>query len=123
MDTARVADRLAELYRQREFALARAELFAPAALCLAPEVAPRDPGSAPGPARRSAPLRLSSLMEQVHVIDVDEPLVAGRCFALTMALDSAMTGHGGRTIGGLCGYYRVAGDKTVSERLFFSKGA
>lgn len=123
MDTARVADRLAELYRRREFTLARAELFAPAARGLAPEVARRDRGSSLGPARRSAPLRLSSLMEQVHVIDVDEPLVAGRCFALTMALDSTMAGRGGRPIEGLCGYYRVAGDKIVSERLFFSEGA
>jgi hypothetical protein len=108
MDTVRVAARLAELYRRREFAVARAELFARDALRHVP-------------ARRGALPPWSSLIAQLHAIDVEEPLVAGNRFALTMALDSTLPGHGRRTLDGLCGYYLVAGDKIVSEQIFYTE--
>jgi hypothetical protein len=105
MDTVRVAARLAELYRQREFAVARAELFAHDALHHAP-------------ARRGSLPPWSSLIARLHAIDVEEPLVAGNCFALAMALDSTVPGRGRCRLDGLCAYYLVAGDKIVSEQIF-----
>lgn len=122
MDTARVAERLAELYRRREFAIARNELFARDAVSHAPTVAPVRRGLAQAPARQQGALpQWSRLIEQLHGIEVEEPLVAGNCFALTMALDSTVPGHGRRTLDGLCGYYLVAGDKIVSEQFFYTE--
>jgi hypothetical protein len=120
MDTVRVAERLAELYRRREFAIARSELFARDAVSHAPKVAPIRRGLAPARQRGALP-PWSRLIEQLHGIDVEAPLVAGNCFALTMALDSTVPGHGRRTLEGLCGYYHVAGDKIVSEQFFYTE--
>jgi hypothetical protein len=121
VDTACVAKRLADLYRRREFEVARTELFARDAVSHAPAVARVGPGLARKPARRPALPQWSSLIEQLHCIDVDEPLVAGNCFALTMSLDSTVRGSGRWTLDDLCGYYHVAGDKIVSERFFYTE--
>jgi hypothetical protein len=119
MQTSRVAKRLAQLYRRGEFGAARAELFAQDAVSVAravPRLRPDDSGAAPG----CTGVPLTSAIETLHGIDVDEPLVAGNRFSVSMALDSTLIGLGRLTLDEICVYYLVAGDKIVSEQFFYT---
>lgn len=121
MQTTDIATRLAELYRKGEFATAHAELFARDAISIEPEGAPGEVVAGVSAIRKSGH-SCPNAVERVHRIDVDEPLVAGDYFSVSMSLDSTVVGRGRVEVDELCVYYLVDGGKIVSERFFYTFG-
>lgn len=60
--------------------------------------------------------KFTALIEQVHAIEISDPLVATDAFACTMRLDVTLKGHGRIQLLELC-TYDVQGGKIVCERF------
>ena len=61
--------------------------------------------------------KFDSMVEQLHSIEVTEPLVAGNAFTCVMKMDVTMKGQGRMQMAEIC-VYEVKDGKIASERFF-----
>lgn len=117
MTTKEIAARLVELCRKGEFDAAHRELFAADAVNIEPYGTPAFPRKTKGLDAILAKGRaFTALIEQVHAVEVSEPLIATNSFACTMRLDVSLKGHGRINLLELC-VYDVEDGRIVREQF------
>lgn len=123
MSTETVAKRLVAMCRHGQFEEAQHELYAKDAVSIEPEAMANGPlGNVKGlDAILEKGKRFQASVEQMHGIEVSEPLVAGNWFTVTMTLDVTMKEHGRTTMSEVC-VYHVKDDKIDSEQFFYDMG-
>ena len=117
MTTNEIAQRLVELCREGRFDAAQKELFANEAVSIEPYATPDFEKETKGmKAIEEKGKKWDEMVEQMHHLEVSDPLVAGNSFACTMRMDITTTGHGRRDMTELC-IYEVKDGKIVSEEF------
>lgn len=117
MTTKEIATRLVDLCRKGEFEAAHRELFSADAVNLEPYATPGFPQETKGLAALLEKGRtFTALIEQVHAVEISDPLIATDSFACTMRLDLTIKGRGRMSILELC-VYEVREGKIVSEQF------
>lgn len=95
MTTKEIAERLVDLCRRGQFEAAQKELFSADAVNIEPYATPGFPLETKGLAAIFEKGRtFTAMIEQVHAVEVSDPLVATNSFACTMRLDLSIKGQG-----------------------------
>jgi hypothetical protein len=101
--TKEIADRLVDLCRKGQFEATQKELFSTDAVNIEPYATPGFPVETKGLAAILEKGRtFTAMIEQVHTLEVSDPLVATNSFACTMRLDLSIKGHGRKNMFELC---------------------
>lgn len=115
MTTQEIATRLVELCRQGKWRQAQDELYSPDAVSIEAEASPAFEKETKGiEAIHEKTHKWNEMVEEMHGIEVSEPLLADSSFALTMKMDVTMKGQGRIAFNELC-VYKVKDGKIVSE--------
>jgi hypothetical protein len=118
METKEIANRLASYCRKGDWDGAQKELYADNAKSIEPYATPAFSKETVGlKAILEKGKKFDNMVEQVHGIDVSDPLVAGNTIAFTMAMDVTMKNQPRMTTPELC-VYQVKDGKIVSEEFF-----
>ena len=118
MTTHEIAQRLAELCRQGQFENAQRELFAADAVSIEPYATPAFEKEIKGLAGIiEKGHKFEGMVQEMHMMEVSQPLVAGQSFACTMRMDMTMKERGRMDMTELC-VYQVKEGKIVSEQFF-----
>ena len=118
MTTQEVATQLADLCRKGEFEKAQKDLYADDAISV-------EPFETPGFKKEEKGLdkiiekghSFQSMVEDIHSIEISEPLVTGNSFAFTLVMDITMKGQERSKMAEIC-VYEVKDGKVVSEHFF-----
>lgn len=114
-----IASRLAAHCRKGDWAAAQKELYSQDAVSIEQEASPAFAKEIQGlDAIRKKGDAFNAMVEQVHSIQVGEPIFAGDAFAFTISMDLTMKGKGRTTMAEIC-VYTVENDKITSEQFFF----
>ena len=118
MTTTEIANRLVELCRQGKFKEAQSELYAQDAVSTEAEATPEFAKETKGldDILKKADT-FDSLVEEMHSMEVSDPLVGTNSFACTMTMDMKMKGQERMKMTELC-VYGVKGGKVASEEFF-----
>jgi hypothetical protein len=117
MTTKEIASRLAELCRKGAFETAQKELFDNDAISIEPYATPAFEKETKGlSAIIEKGHKFDSMVQEMHNLEVSEPLVAGNSFALSMRLDVTMKGQPRMDMTELC-VYKVKDGKVISEEF------
>jgi len=118
MTTQQIANRLAELCKTGEWKKAQQELYADDCISIEPYATPAFEKETKG---KQAILdkgdKFESMVEQMHGLEVSEPLVAGNSFAITIRMDVTMKERGKMDMTELC-VYQVKDGKVISEQFY-----
>jgi hypothetical protein len=118
MTTQQVADRLLELCRKAEWEQAQKELFAQDARSIEPHASPNFDQETKGlNAIIEKGKKFDAMVDQLHSVDISEPLVAGDAIAYKLTMDITMKGQPRATWYELC-VYQVEDGKIISEQFF-----
>ncbi|MBA2562737.1 MAG: nuclear transport factor 2 family protein [Chitinophagaceae bacterium] len=118
MTTQQVATRLVELCRKGEFETAQTELFAEDIISIEPYATPEFEKETKGlPAIIEKGHKFESMVEQMHGLNVSDPIIAANSFACTMRMDITMKGKERMDMTELC-LYQLKDGKIVSEEFF-----
>ena len=118
METKEIAKRLADYCRKADWDGAHTELYAENAKSVEPYASDGFEKETTGlKAIREKGKKFDSMVEQVHKIEVSEPLVAGNSIAFTLGMDITMKGKGRMNNPELC-VYQVKDGKIVAEEFF-----
>lgn len=117
MTTQKIAQRLVELCRQGQFEAAQKELYADDCISTEPAGAPMETVEGLDALIEKGE-RFMSMVEEVHGIEVSDPLVAGSYFTVVMKLDTTMKDSGRSLMEEIC-LYQVHEGKIVSEEFFY----
>ena len=118
MTTQQIATRLAELCRQGKFEDAQKELYAKDVVSIEPEATPAFEKETKGAEKNLEKVRkFDGMVEEMHSIQVSEPIISGNSFAMKMDMDLTMKGRKRETMGELC-VYHVKDGKVISEQFF-----
>ncbi len=118
MTTKETADRLAELCKKGDFETAQKELFSANALSIEPYatlVFEKETKGLDNILEKGH--KFYAMVENMHNIEVSEPLVATNSFALTMQMDVTMKEKGRMNMTELC-VYTVKDGKVTSEEFY-----
>lgn len=118
MTTQEVANKLVELCRQGKYEEAQANLYADSAVSLEPE-------GGPWPARvegldniKAKAAQWEAMVEEVHSLNVSEPVAAGTHFSIAMENEVTFKGMGRNKMAEIA-LYEVADGKIVKEQFFY----
>ena len=118
MTTQAIANRLVELCRQGQFDTAQTELFSQDATSKEPYATPDFDQETKGLDAIQEKLRKwNGMVEQMHNMEVSDPLVVGNSFACTMHMDVTTRNKGRMDMTELC-LYKVKDGKIISEEFF-----
>ncbi|HEY9009020.1 SnoaL-like domain-containing protein [Ohtaekwangia sp.] len=118
MPTKEIAKRLTSYCRKADWGGAHRELYADNAVSIEPYETPEFAKETRGlNAIEEKGRKFESMVEQVHGIEVSEPLIAGNTIAFTMAMDITMKGQGRMSMPELC-VYQVKDGKIAREEFF-----
>lgn len=118
MDTKYIANRLVELCRQGEWIKAQKELYAQDAVSIEPHATPgfdRETKGLDGLAEKGR--KWAEMVQEMHALEVSDPIIAGNCFACTIHMDITIKGQGRMPMTELC-VYQVKDGKIISEQFF-----
>ncbi len=118
MTTKQVADRLVALCRQGQFETAMQDLYSPNILSVEPDGAPIKESNGIEEVMAKAQ-QWSNMVEEVHSMEVSDPLVADKFFSCTMKMDVTYKGAPRSTMEEVC-LYKVDNGKIVREEFFFT---
>lgn len=123
MSTEAVAKRLVAMCRHGQFEEAQHELYAKDAVSIEPEASANGPlGNVQGlDAILEKGKRFQAGVQQIHGLEVSDPVIAGNWFSISMTLDVTMKEYGRNTMTEIC-VYHVKDDKIVSEQFFYDMG-
>ncbi|HEU5081553.1 MAG TPA: SnoaL-like domain-containing protein [Opitutaceae bacterium] len=117
MTTKEIADRFVALCRQGNFETAQKELFDRDIISIEPYATATFGKETKGlDALQEKARKFTAMIEQVHSLNLSDPLVAGDAFACAMRLEVTIKGHGKMLLDELC-IYEVKAGKIVSERF------
>ncbi len=115
MTTKEIAQRLVELCRKGSFETAQQELFAQDAISIEPYATPAFEKETTGlDAIKEKGEKWNEMTEEMHYLDVSDPVVAGNSFACTMRMDVTTKDQGRMDMTELC-VYEVKDGKVISE--------
>ncbi|MDE3249984.1 MAG: nuclear transport factor 2 family protein [Bacteroidota bacterium] len=118
MTTEAIAQRLVELARQRDYIRAQEELFSGDAMSIEPHETSYFEKETRGlDAIHEKTRKFDEMLEEVHGIEVSQPVIAPNSFACSMQLDVTLKGQGRMSMSELC-VYQVKDGKIVSEQFF-----
>ncbi|MEO6453441.1 MAG: SnoaL-like domain-containing protein [Ginsengibacter sp.] len=113
-----IANRLVELCRKGDFETAQKELFADDAISIEPYATPAFEKETKGlQAIIEKGEKFNSMVQEMHHLEVSDPLVANNSFACTMRLDVTMKEAARMDMTELC-TYEIKDGKIISERFF-----
>jgi hypothetical protein len=105
------------LCRKADWETAQKELFAEDAVSIEPFETPEFPKETKGlNAIYEKGEKFGSMVEEMHSLEVSDPLIASNSFACTMNMDVTMKGQGRMQMSELC-VYDVKDGKIVSEQF------
>lgn len=117
MTTKEIANKLVEICRQGDFKKAQKELYADDAVSIEPEATPAFEKETKGlEAILEKADKFDSMVEEMHSMEVSDPIVADNSFACTMKLDVTMKGRGHMVMTEIC-VYEVKDGKIVLEQF------
>jgi hypothetical protein len=117
MTTKEIAERLVAYCRKGAWESAQRELFADDAISIEPYAGPVFDKETKGlPAIIEKGKKFDAMVEQMHALNVSDPVVADNAFACTMQMDVTMKGQGRMNMTELC-VYNVKDGKIVSEQF------
>lgn len=118
MSTKEIAARLADLCRKGDFEAAQKELFADDAVSIEPHATPVFEKETKGLDQiLEKGRKFDSMVQEIHALEVSEPLSAPHSIALTLRMDLTMKEGGRMDMSELC-VYKVKDGKIVSEEFF-----
>ena len=113
-----IATRLVELCRKGDFETAQKELFAHNAVSIEQQASTDFEKETHGlEAILSKGDKFKSMVQEMHQLEVSEPLVAAHSFTMLMTMDATMKKGGRMKMPELC-LYLVKDGKIVSESFF-----
>lgn len=121
MSTESVAKRLVELCRAGQFEAAQKELYAQDVVSIEPEGAPSGAVTKGLDAIYKKGEAFQASVEEIHGIEVSDPIVAGNWFSVTMTLDVTMKEYGRVPMTEVC-VYHVKDGKVNQEQFFYDMG-
>lgn len=120
MTTKEVADRLVSLCRKGEFEEATKELYGHNCVSI-------EPSGGPWPERVEGIEAIGkkgetfeSMVEAMHGVEIESPIVAGNHFSIKMAMDITYKGQPRAKNEEIC-LYEVADGKIVQEQFFYKQ--
>jgi hypothetical protein len=117
MTTNEIAARLVELCRKGDFETAQKELFAEDAISIEPYASPVFEKETRGLDQiLEKGHKFDSMVQEMHTLEVSDPLVATNSFAATMRMDATMKEKGRMDMAELC-VYKIKDGKIVSEEF------
>ena len=120
MTTQEIANRLVELCRTGDWQKAFEELYSPEAVSIEMPGGPWPERSEGMEAIGAKGQQFESMVEEMHGVEVSDPIVAGDHFACTMTMDITMKGMPRSKNAEVC-VYTVEDGKIVSEQFFYSQ--
>lgn len=118
MSTNEIAKRLAELCRQGKWETAQKELFAEDAVSIEPYATPAFKKETKGlNAIIEKGHKFDAMVEELHRVDVSEPIVAGNTIAFKLVMELTMKERDRETWEELC-VYTVKDGKIIAEQFF-----
>ena len=118
MNTNQIAQRLVALCREGKWEAAQKELFADNAVSIEQEPSPAFEKETKGlPAIIQKGKTFDAMIEQMHAINVSEPLVVENAFTCIMSMDVTMKGQPRMQMAEIC-LYEVKDGKIVSEQFW-----
>jgi len=118
MTTQEIADRLVELCRTGQFEQAYTELFADDAVSIEPEAMGGFEKETKGLDNlHKKAQQFGKMTEEVHGVEISEPIVAANSFAIKLVLDATMKGRERSTMSEIC-LYKLKDGKIISEEFF-----
>lgn len=118
MTTQQIANRLVELCRKADFETTQKELYATDAVSIEPYETPAFAKETKGlDAILEKGRKFDSMLQEMHSIDVSEPMIAGNAFSVVMTMDMTMKGKERMKMPELC-VYEVKDGKIVSETFY-----
>jgi hypothetical protein len=120
MSIREIASRLVELCRKGDFKQTQRELYAEDAMSIEPYPIPSvfEAETKGMKAIYEKSERWEQLVEEMHSLEVSEPLVAEKYFTIRMVMDLTLKGQGRVVYDELC-VYQVKEGKIVSEQFFY----
>lgn len=118
MSTNEIAIKLAELCRQGKWEEAQKELFAEDAVSIEPHASPAFEKETKGlKAIVEKGHKFQGMLQELHKIDVTEPIVAADAIAFKLVMDVTMKERPKETWKEIC-VYQVKDGKIISEQFF-----
>ena len=115
--TTEIPKRLVELCKKGDFETAQKELFSDDAVSIEPSATPAFEKETKGlDAIEKKGQKWNSMVQEMHEVEISDPLVAGNSFACTMRMDVTMKERGRMDMTELC-IYEVKDGKIVSEEF------
>ncbi len=115
MNTQQIADRLVAHCRTGDFEAAQKELFADNAVSIEQEASPAFAKETKGlKAIFEKGKKFGEMVQEMHSVEISDPMVAGDSFACKMRMDTTMKGRGRVNMEELC-VYETENGKIVSE--------
>ncbi len=118
MTTQEVANKLVEYCRKGDFEGAMKELYSP-------NIVSREPAGAPMEVAEGIEAviakgeQFAEMTEEIHSMEVSDPVVAENFFSCSMKMDMTMKGMGRNVMEEVC-VYNVKDGKIVGEQFFFT---
>ncbi len=117
MSIKEIADKLVELCRKGDFKTAQKELFANDAMSMEPYATPAFEKETTGlDAIIEKGEKFDSMVDEMHSMEVSDPIVADNSFACTITMDVTMKESGHMHMTELC-VYEVKDGKIVKEQF------
>jgi hypothetical protein len=115
MNTQEIADRLVAHCRKGDFEAAQKELYADHAVSIEQEASPVFAKETKGlKAIMEKGQKFGAMVQEMHAIEISEPMVAGDSFACKLRMDASMKGRGRVNMEEIC-LYETENGKIVSE--------
>jgi hypothetical protein len=118
MNPNQIAQRLAELCRQGKWEQAQKELFSDDAVSIEPHASPAFEKETKGlNAILEKGHKFASMTQELHKVEISEPIVAGNAIAFKLIMDITMKERPKETWEEIC-VYQVKDGKIISEEFF-----
>ena len=121
MNAQEVASRLVQLCREGKNVEAINELYDDDIVSIEPEGSPMAGKTVGKEAVLESTNRWFDSVEQLHSVEISDPLVSDGFFACTMKIDATYKEHGRNVMNELC-VYQVRDGRIVSDQFFYNMG-
>ena len=118
MTTQKVAQTYVDLARKGEYMQALQELFATDAVSIEPKGTPTENVQGMDAIKKKNE-HFATMVDEMHGVEVSDPIVADNFFSCTMKMDVTLKGMPRHTMEEVC-LYQVKDGKIVSEQFFYT---